>query len=325
MMKLPLVSIIVPIYKVEDYLERCIKSLVVQTYKNIEIILVDDGSPDSCPVICDFWSKEDKRIKVIHKMNGGLSDARNVGLSVATGEYIVFVDSDDWVSIDFVECLYKGICNSASDICECEVIKTNKYGFCDEINYINDPVCYNTEEALKELIQDSVFHQYVWNKIYTRECVAGIQFVKGKLNEDEFWTYQVFGKAKQVSKIKNKLYYYFQRCESIMGSYYNIRRLDALEGKLERQQYIDLKFPSLSGVAGADLIKSCMYSGQMILLYMNNVDYKEAIGITKSIFRKVLKRKYKFPISIKQKIWVHLANINFVFICKLRNWLNIGN
>lgn len=101
------ISIIVPVYKVEQYLERCVKSLINQTYKNIEIILVDDGSPDQCPKMCDDYASEDSRIKVIHKKNGGLSDARNAGLDAATGEFIAFVDSDDWVEIDFIETLCK--------------------------------------------------------------------------------------------------------------------------------------------------------------------------------------------------------------------------
>ena len=123
-----LVSIIVPVYKVEDYLERCIRSIVNQTYKEIEIIIINDGSPDKCPEICDKWAEEDKRIKVIHKKNGGLSDARNAGMQIASGEYIAFVDSDDWISPFYLEYLIKAIVDSKCDIVECDIIRTQETG-----------------------------------------------------------------------------------------------------------------------------------------------------------------------------------------------------
>ena len=120
-----LISVIVPIFKVEDYLNRCVESLIAQTYHNLEIILVDDGSTDTCPQLCDEWAEKDKRIKVIHKKNGGLSDARNAGIRAAEGEYILFVDSDDWVCADYAESLYRAVESSNSDICECDVIRTS--------------------------------------------------------------------------------------------------------------------------------------------------------------------------------------------------------
>ena len=121
-----LISIIVPIYKTEKYLDRCIKSIINQTYKNLEVILVDDGSPDRCGVICDKWAQKDKRIKVIHKENGGVSDSRNAGLDIANGEYIGFVDSDDYIHKDFIKILYNLCKENNSDISVCETFKTDK-------------------------------------------------------------------------------------------------------------------------------------------------------------------------------------------------------
>ena len=324
MKKTPLVSVIIPIFKVEKYLNRCVNSVITQQYKNIEIILVDDGSPDGCPALCDQWAERDKRIKVIHKQNGGLSDARNAGIDVSKGEFIVFIDSDDWVSIEYISSLYQAMENTNADICECEIIKTNNSILDEDDEIASNPICYSPEEALNFLIQDKMFHQYVWNKIYKRCCLTGIPFVKGKVNEDEFWTYQVFGKAKKIVKIQKKLYYYFQRPESIMGSVYGLKRLDVLEAKIERQKYIETNFPRLSSVSKANLLQSCIYSGQMILLYMKGSEYNTAITIVKQAFKEAAQQSVKLPIPMKQKIWIELAKINLLFTCRLRNLLKIG-
>lgn len=324
-MSLPLISVIVPIYKVEKYLDRCVKSLIEQMYNNLEIILVDDGSPDACPEKCDKWSRQDKRIKVIHKQNGGLSDARNAGLEIARGKYVLFVDSDDWVAHDYVTCLYQAIHSTNSDICECEIVKTDKEILADNTKKENGAICYKTKDALKLLIQDSVFHQYVWNKIYKMDCLKGIPFVKGKVNEDEFWTYQVFGRANKVAKIQKELYFYFQRSESIMGEKYSSKRLDVLEAKMERQQYIEKNFPALSLIARMNLIQSCMYSGQMVILHMNGPERDKAFEKVQLYFKKaVVDSSKNLAIPAKQKVWIFLAMISFTFACKLRNALKIG-
>lgn len=319
-----MVSIIVPIYKVEDYLNRCVESLVIQTYTNIEIILVDDGSPDTCPLLCDEWKTKDERIKVIHKENGGLSDARNAGIRAAEGEYILFVDSDDWVSTDYVKDLYQAICNSNADICECDIIRTTEKSVLYHDTRESVPVCYEIEEALKLLIEDRIFHQYVWNKIYKTDCVKNIFFEKGKINEDEFWTYQVFGKANKVSKIQKKLYYYFQRDNSIMGTEYNQKRLDVLEAKNRRQQYIEKNFPKLSSIAKVNLLQSCFYSGQMVILYMQDEEREKALEIVIRYFKEAVIGAEKLSVSLKQKFWINSAKLDFKLTCRIRNRLKIG-
>ena len=240
----PLISVIVPIYNVEKYLARCVDSIVNQTYKNLEIILVDDGSPDRCPQMCDDYAKKDSRIKVVHKKNGGLSDARNAGLAVATGEYISFIDSDDYVSDDFFECLLDVMNKENSDIAECSVVKFYEDNRFDEFSDDLSVKTYDTQDAMSALIAENQFHQHVWNKLYKTELVKDIPYAVGKLNEDEFWTYQVFGRANKVSKLNKTMYYYFQRNSSIMGVGYNIRRLDALEGKANRQNILRTIFPT---------------------------------------------------------------------------------
>lgn len=215
-----------------------------QTYKNLEIILVDDGSPDRCPQMCDDYAEKDSRIKVVHKNNGGLSDARNAGMAVATGEYISFIDSDDYVSDDFFECLLNVMNKENSDIAECSVVKFYEDNRFDEFSDDLSVKTYDTQDAMSALIAENPFHQHVWNKLYKTELVKDIPYAVGKLNEDEFWTYRVFGRANKVARLNKTMYYYFQRSSSIMGVGYNIRRLDALEGKANRQNILRTIFPT---------------------------------------------------------------------------------
>ena len=319
-----MISVIVPIYKVEKYLKRCVNSLLAQSYSDFELILVDDGSPDNCGNICEEYAAKDKRIRVIHKENGGLSDARNVGLGIAKGEYIAFVDSDDWVATNYLETLLKVIELTDSDICECEVLKTTgeieKYKKSDE-QYTS----YSSEKALELLICDKILHQYVWNKLYKRSCLKGIPFAVGKINEDEFWTYQVFGNARRITKISNVLYYYFQRGSSIMGNHYNLKRLDALEAKSLRQQYIEEKFPALTEVSKINLFESCIYSGQMTLKFLEKNEKKQAKIIIDNI-----RKQYSCNIRLllqmggSERLWCGIAKMNFWGLCKLKNLLGKG-
>lgn len=319
-----LISVIVPIYKVEQLLSRCIESLLNQKNTNFELILVDDGSPDQCGLICDNYAQKDSRIKVVHKQNGGLSDARNAGLKIATGEYIAFVDSDDWVAPDYLSSMLEALRISESDICECEVLRTSGKVEFEHITQ-NDMEVYSAVEALKQLVIDGVFHQYVWNKLYKRSCIEEIYFPVGKTNEDEFWTYQVFGKAQKIVKTSKTLYYYFQREGSIMGSEYNLKRLDALEAKQQRQIYIEQQFPELSDLTKINLYESCIYSGQMTLKYLSNAEKKKAIKIIDNVQKKCRPGAKVAPsLACSQELWIQLAKINFWGLCRLKNLLRRG-
>ncbi len=320
-----LVSVIVPIYSVENYLARCIESIINQTYKNLEIILVDDGSPDNCPQICDDYAKKDCRIKVIHKKNGGLSDARNTGMKFATGKYISFIDSDDYVSLDFFEILLETMKTHNSDIVECSVVKFYRDNSNDD--YIDDlkDFDFDTVDGLSKLISENPFHQHVWNKLYKTELVLDIPYEVGKLNEDEFWTYQVFGRAKKITKINKTMYYYFQRESSIMGNRYNLRRLDVLEGKYNRQLYIDKYFSSLSQQAKIDLFGSCIFACQSSMKFLNKNDKVIAKEkIQKYVDRCKLNKKDILFINGKNKFWFSFANKFFFPCCKIRNILGVG-
>lgn len=320
----PLISIVVPIYRVEDYLEQCIKSLINQTYKNLEIILVDDGSPDNCPKICDEWEKRDNRIKVIHKKNGGLSDARNAGIAVATGEYIAFLDSDDWVDIRFYDTLYSQLVKYNCDIASAGYIATS-----DRNAVINNKSSENVEvlssyEALYELIDDNKVKQVVWNKLYKRELIDGVFFAVGKYHEDEFWSYQIIGKSNKIAVCDYKGLFYYQRPDSIMGVGFSHKRLDALEAKLLRVHYLREHYPTLVDRGIVSVYCTCVYLGQCALV-TKDVELKEIFDKFKGCIKNNPVNLFRVKnIDFKQKIWLSMARISLKTTCRIRNKLKIG-
>lgn len=235
----PLISVIVPIYHVEQYLRRCIDSIIGQTYKNLEIILVDDGSDDGCPAICDEYARKDNRIVVIHKENGGLSDARNKGIEIAKGDYIAFVDSDDYIHKDMYKILMDEILRSSSDISIC----TYKYVY---DNKPDEPdISYNDDYLVEVMDGRQSQHRYysgdimleltvAWNKLYKKDLFDGIRYPKGKIFEDEYTTYKVLYKSKKISFVNVPLYYYLQRSDSIIGEMNGQRDSKVVEAYLQR-------------------------------------------------------------------------------------------
>lgn len=229
-----LVSIIVPIYNVEKYLRECVDSIIGQTYTNLEIILVDDGSPDRCPEICDEYAKQDNRIKVIHKPNGGLSDARNAGIEIAKGEYLSFVDSDDVIHCQMIEVLMKPILEDDNiKISACGNVKfqdgeTITISKIDVINLHSETFDYRTM-CLK-------CTNTAWGKIYSKNLFDDIKYPVGRLHEDEFTTYKICYNAKTIAYLECLLYFYRQRQGSIM-SIMNTKRItdihDALKEKID--------------------------------------------------------------------------------------------
>ena len=320
-----MISVIVPIYKVEEYLRRCVDSLLQQTYKDFELILVDDGSPDGCGAICDAYASQDPRVRAVHKENGGLSDARNAGLHAARGGVIAFVDSDDWVAPDFLEALYDALESEGADIAECAVMKTDGTTEHAPLRLFDKPSDFATEPALRELIHDGVFHQTVWNKLYRRAVLEGIPFPKGRTNEDEFWTYQVFARAKRAVKVDRPLYFYFQRPGSIMGTSFSLRRLDALDAKTERQAFFEENFPDLAPAARRNLAGTALYLAQMSLRHLKGDELKAAREKTTETFKahRPTREDLK-PLSFKDGLWLRLARLDFWGTARLKTLLRKG-
>lgn len=318
------ISIVVPIYNVDKYLDKCIESIVNQSHANLEIILVDDGSPDNCPSICDKWAKKDDRIKVIHKENGGLSHARNAGLAVATGNYITFVDSDDYIEHDMYEKLISVMHQTSSDIVSCKlkyVYDNESYSVSSEDSF--ELIEYNTEDALCALIDDKI-RQVVWNKLYKADLIKDIVFDVGKCHEDEFWSYKVIGKASKITTVNYTGYNYLQRSDSIMNNCYTLKRLDAVEAKCIRQEYLDANFPALSQHGRINLIFTCMYHGQLALKYLDKAEQKRAFKQLKECLKSNISSIDFDNISMKQKIWFIQSKLSLKLVCILRNIIKIG-
>lgn len=236
----PLISAIVPVYKVEKYLGRCVESLLAQTYENIEIILVDDGSPDTCPVMCDEYAKKHEKIRVIHQENKGLSGARNTGIDNAKGEYLAFVDSDDLWSPHFLESLYKALKENDADIAQCRW----EYMHGDELKEAYDAdaktVCFTGREMLANLyIQTGAYYVVAWNKLYKKELFENIRYPEGRIHEDEATTYKLFDLAKKCVFVDNALYGYYVGSggTSITRNGFNLKKLDWRTANKERVQY----------------------------------------------------------------------------------------
>lgn len=200
-----LISIIVPIYNVGRYLEQCLISILEQTYRNLEIILIDDGSTDTSGAICDSYQKNDDRIKVIHQKNGGLSRARNVGIKLAQGTYLAFVDSDDWIEKDYIEKMYEACKSKEADICVCNFEKV----WHNKNKSIPIKAKVYDENVMSIMFgQDCTAMTVAWNKLYKKELWKEIVFTPGKIHEDESTTYKVFYKAKRIVVINEILYHY---------------------------------------------------------------------------------------------------------------------
>lgn len=236
-MEKDLISVIVPVYKVEKYLEKCIESIIKQTYTNLQIILVDDGSPDNCGKICDEYAKKDLRIEVIHKANGGLSDARNVGISKAKGRYIGFVDSDDYIKEDMYEILLNLIKKYDADVSIC-----NLYDVIDGKEYVrnkdNGIHEYSRIDILKEILLDKNIQSYAWNKLYKKELFDEIKYPIRKKYEDIGTTFYLFEKCNKIVVTSEPEYYYLKRADSLVNNVTESTILDYTEIIIQRYLYI---------------------------------------------------------------------------------------
>lgn len=221
------ISVIIPVYNVEKYLNKCIESVINQTYKELEIILVDDGSPDNCPQMCDDWAKKDNRIKVIHKKNGGLSDARNAGLDIATSEYVYFIDSDDYIIDSAIEELFNVLIDNKCDIAFARYQRVyddatkNKIVECtgkviieSEDDYWN--IVYNVNNDLEHEV--CVNHIISCNKLFKKELFNKIRYIVGKKNEDELIIDELVSQCKFIAYFDKVLYFYYQNEDGIMGN-----------------------------------------------------------------------------------------------------------
>lgn len=231
----PLISVIIPVYKVEQYLDECVNSVRNQTYRNLEIILVDDGSPDNCGAMCDEYARQDSRITVIHKTNGGLSDARNAGMKIAKGSYWFFVDSDDFIHLCTIELLVKEAERTGADI-----VMAGTHPFLDGQSCTQEPPDGKAErlsqvEAMRRFAQND---WGAWGKLYRREIHSGIWFPYGKIHEDEAIVFRILQRCTSFVQLEDGLYFYRKRAGSITSVSYSVRKMDWLYAWAENVQFV---------------------------------------------------------------------------------------
>ncbi len=232
---MPEISVIVPIYNVDKYLDRCVSSILNQTFTDFELILVDDGSPDNCGKMCDEYAKADQRIRVIHKENGGLSDARNVAINIAKGEFLSFIDADDYVSDSFLADMYFAIRENECKMSVSNILSIDDKGKIDSFYFpANEIKVVNGEEMYESLYQPSAC-----NKLYHKSIFNDIRYPKGRLFEDCFVYHLILEKLDKFVYVGKPLYYYFIRSDSIMHNKYSLKDTDIVEAFYERAIYLD--------------------------------------------------------------------------------------
>ena len=317
---LPLISVIVPVYRVEQYLDRCLRSITEQTYRNLEIILVDDGSPDGSGAICDAWAAKDSRIRVIHKKNAGAGAARNTGLDAATGEIISMIDSDDYLEIHMYEHLL-GLMTEDVDIVECDICWTERDDLPMEDGGSAEIRVCDVEEAMLLHIRDEIFCQTPPNKLYRSSTVRDIRFPEGNLIDDEFFTYKVIGNARKLARSSACMYAYRQQPGSAMHKSFSVRRLQGLEGKRQRLEYLRQQMPSLEYEAKFDLFFTAMFIMQESLRYLKGAELEQARQYIQTLLKEITPLQKHPDGSAKKNLLLKLAQKNFEGTCRLLNFL----
>lgn len=315
------ISIIVPVYNVESYLKRCVDSILKQTYKNLEIILVDDGSTDSSGAICNWYSEHDERIKVIHKINGGLSSARNAGIEIASGDYISFVDSDDWIVEDIYE-----YCIELAETMKCDVVDFKSISTHGEMMKFSSNEDYEIKLVEgKEILRDYLMRGQtdkspftVWRKLYRTSLFEIIRFPEGKINEDIATNYKVLMNCNRLAHTDKIGYYYFQNNNSITRNGFKKRDFDLLDACEElkkltlNETYDDIKY-----LAKVKYARSYFSLLSKIAFYGTKDNSLDEDMIIKELTKK-LRQSYflllRSPIPLNRKLIVTVMCIHINFI-----------
>ena len=322
-MRKELISVIVPIYNVEKYLQQCLDSIINQTYKKLEIILIDDGSVDNCPTICDEYAKKDKRIRVIHKENKGISHARNTGLDISNGNYIAFVDGDDYIESTMIETLYKNLKENNSDISICnyyEVFSTNnKLGLKMGNNKI-----FTSKNKYELLINDyKIVMIPPWGKIYKKEIFNNIKYPNGMIMEDSYILTDILKTVNRISYINTPLYYYVQRENSIMKKF-TLKRLDSLLGQEKRIKFcIENNLTNILDKVKLKYIYSLITRTIPGLISINEkAKLKEVTNRTKQLAKEIKNSK---NLTLKERLKLYIISLSPISYIRIRELSKGGN
>lgn len=308
------ISIIVPIYNIEEYVSRCIDSILKQTYSNLDIVLVDDGSTDNCSNICDEYAKKDNRIRVFHKENGGLSDARNFGIKYAKGKYISFIDGDDFVAEDFIYTLYQNLIKYNADISVCGYSIYNN-GIINKFEKNNQDYIIELKPkyAIKYMLDNNfAFRHCTWNKLYKIELFKNISFPYKRIYEDVGTTYKLICKSKKVVYDSSSKYYYVKNYNSITNTHiFDKKELDRIEMSNQMCDYCVKKYnKDISLKHLLEKFRSCQYIYCLDIMIRNNKYDKSYVNITKKILKKNILSIIKKG-SIKEIFQCIILIINF--------------
>ncbi|MEC5424033.1 glycosyltransferase family 2 protein [Virgibacillus sp. C22-A2] len=294
------VSVVVPIYKVEMYLNRCLDSIINQTYSDLEIILVDDGSPDSCGEIADDYQAEDDRIKVFHKKNGGLSDARNYGMKHVTSEYIMFVDSDDWLDLNMIELMVNNMVDYQADVVQSAFYYAHDdYLLYDTRSYPPEEnvVVMEKKQLMHELVDNKRVKNFAWGKLYKTNLIKDIPFKKGVFFEDVFWAHKVMDRVNTYVLLNKPFYNYYQRDDSIVAAY-SLKNLDFIRGLKERHQFIQHNYPELVNQSYRMLLKANLEHYYLLLLNRK----KDSTGYNRNKIKNYIEKNHnQFIISARNE------------------------
>lgn len=306
-----LISIVIPIYNIEKYVKKCIESVLNQDYLNIDIILVDDGATDNSGKICDEYKNIDSRIQVIHKLNGGLSDARNAGIKVAKGEYIIFIDGDDYIKPNYVSKLYNNLLENDADISVCGFSYVYDDG--KERKYNNkEKECtkvFNSQQAIECMLDSRwAFKQCAWNKIYKKELFKDIEYPYGMLYEDLGTTYKLISKANKVVYDSNSLYYYVQRKTSITKSLkYNEREKNRILMANQMCDFLKCNFKKIRNKV--EFFRATQYLSVINVMYMEQINDASFIYEAKDVINKNVFNAFAYG-NLKQKIQFIVFSLN---------------
>ena len=307
--KQPLISVIVPVYNAEKYLFECVESIAGQSYSNLEIILIDDGSKDSSGELCDSYALKDERIKTIHKENGGVSSARNKGLDIATGEYVMFVDSDDKIVSDSVSILFKAIDERDFDIACGGTVET------DNDAYFEGNICEWIEnESVVQSLRDHPYTFSSCGKLYRKSLVGETRFLTDiRINEDTMFLFEILCKEPKVVNIKDRLYYYRQNFDSASNSIYSEKFEDILIVSDRKHRIVNERFPDLLYLADNMMLKARMNLLQILCLRTKG----EKRQLERELIRYV-KRNSKSYISITahHDRWFKIVRYNLYYVYK---------
>lgn len=315
----PLISIIVPVYKVEAYLDRCLASLTSQTYENLQILLVEDGSPDGSGAICDAWAEKDGRIRVIHQENRGGGAARNAALDIAEGELLAFVDSDDYIDSNLYTHLYS-LLERGADIAECSYVAT----FDDDATLGGgsmDPVYFTRQEAMALHIRDEQFRQLIWNKLYRRHVAQGVRFPVGTKIDDEYYTWQLLARADKLVRSDYVGYAYRQQPNSVMHAKFSLKRVQSLDAKQQRLAYLQEHLPELENLAKEDLVMTCLFVMQESLRSLKGGELARAEKMIREAMTGTQGLTVDSGAGTLRKLLLKMARRDLKFTAKLLNFL----